>query len=104
MARVFGEPIYFSATIPETVRNLNGAVSFVKFLLSSNGERILKTQGLNYLKPVVEGDIEKENKLTCHLNRCIASEYTKSQTHQDYLMGFYEEFLPLINENAQSQS
>ncbi|HEY6668328.1 MAG TPA: hypothetical protein VI033_04160, partial [Candidatus Nitrosopolaris sp.] len=54
-----GEPIYFSATIPETVRNLNGAVSFVKFLLSSNGERILKTQGLNYLKPVLEGDIEK---------------------------------------------
>jgi molybdate/tungstate transport system substrate-binding protein len=57
--RVFGEPIYFSATIPESVRNLNGAVSFVKFLLSSNGERILKTQGLNYLKPVLEGDIEK---------------------------------------------
>jgi molybdate/tungstate transport system substrate-binding protein len=56
---VFGEPIYFSATIPETVRNLNGAVYFIKFLLSSNGERILKAQGLNYLKPVIEGDIEK---------------------------------------------
>jgi molybdate/tungstate transport system substrate-binding protein len=57
--RVFGEPIYFSATIPETAKKLNGAVSFVKFLLSSNGERILKTQGLNYLKPVIEEDIEK---------------------------------------------
>jgi molybdate/tungstate transport system substrate-binding protein len=57
--RVFGGPIYFSATIPGTAKNLNGAVAFVKFLLSSNGERILKTQGLNYLKPVLEGDIEK---------------------------------------------
>jgi molybdate/tungstate transport system substrate-binding protein len=57
--RVFGGPIYFSATISGTAKNLNGAVAFVKFLLSSNGERILKTQGLNYLKPVLEGDIEK---------------------------------------------
>jgi molybdate/tungstate transport system substrate-binding protein len=57
--RVLGEPIYFSATIPETAKNLNGAVAFVKFLLSSNGEHILKTQGLNYLKPGIEGDIEK---------------------------------------------
>ena len=56
---VFGEPVYFSITIPESVKNLNGAVSFLKFLLSSNGERILKTQGLNYLKPLIEGDIEK---------------------------------------------
>jgi molybdate/tungstate transport system substrate-binding protein len=56
---IFGEPVYFSITIPESVKNLNGAVSFLKFLLSSNGERILKTQGLNYLKPLFEGDIEK---------------------------------------------
>ena len=56
---VFGEPVYFSITIPKSVKNLNGAVSFLKFLLSSNGERILKTQGLNYLKPLIEGDIEK---------------------------------------------
>ena len=48
---VFGEPIYFSITIPESVKNPDGAMSFVKFLLSSKGERILETQGLNYLKP-----------------------------------------------------
>jgi hypothetical protein len=48
---VFGEPIYFSVTIPETVKNLDGAISFVNFLLSTKGEGILESQGLNYIKP-----------------------------------------------------
>jgi molybdate/tungstate transport system substrate-binding protein len=57
---VYGEPIYFSATIPEaTVDNLAGAVSFVTFLLSADGERILESQGLNYIKPVAEGKVDK---------------------------------------------
>jgi ABC-type molybdate transport system, periplasmic component len=56
---VFGEPIYFSVTIPETVKNLSGAISFVNFLLSTKGERILKSQGLNYIKPVIEGKTDK---------------------------------------------
>jgi molybdate/tungstate transport system substrate-binding protein len=55
----FGEPIYFSFTIPETVKNLNGAISFVGFLLSTKGEDILENQGLNYVKPIVEGNTEK---------------------------------------------
>ena len=46
---VYGEPIYFSITIPEVkVSNLNGAVAFVTYLLSADGERILQSQGLLY--------------------------------------------------------
>jgi molybdate/tungstate transport system substrate-binding protein len=57
---VYGEPIYFSVTIPEmTVSNLNGAISFVRFLLSTDGEHILQSQGLNYIKPTTEGKVDK---------------------------------------------
>jgi molybdate/tungstate transport system substrate-binding protein len=57
---VHGEPIYFSLTIPEaTVSNLNGAISFVMFLLSTDGEHVLRSQGLNYIKPIAEGKVDK---------------------------------------------
>jgi molybdate/tungstate transport system substrate-binding protein len=56
---VFGEPIYFSFTIPETVKNLDGAISFVNFLLSTKSEHILESQGLNSIKPVIEGKADK---------------------------------------------
>ena len=57
---VYGEPIYFSLTIPQaTVSNLAGAVSFVTFLLSSEGERILQSQGLDYIKPIAQGRVDK---------------------------------------------
>lgn len=56
---VFGEPIYFSFTIPNTVKNIDGAVSFARFVLSYEGENILEDEGLNYIKPVVEGNIEE---------------------------------------------
>jgi molybdate/tungstate transport system substrate-binding protein len=56
---VFGEPIYFSVTIPETVKNLDGDISFVNFLLSTKGEGILESQGLNYIKPVIERKTDK---------------------------------------------
>jgi molybdate/tungstate transport system substrate-binding protein len=57
---VYGEPIYFSATIPEiTVDNLAGAISFIGFLLSTSGEHILQNQGLNYIKPIIEGQVDK---------------------------------------------
>jgi hypothetical protein len=55
---VYGEPIYFSITIPEVkVSNLNGAVSFVTYLLYADGEHILQSQGLNYIKPTAEGKV-----------------------------------------------
>ena len=57
---VYGEPIYFSITIPEVkVSNLNGAVAFVTYLLSADGERILQSQGLNYIKPTAEGKVDR---------------------------------------------
>jgi len=57
---VYGEPIYFSVSIPEaTVNNLSGAISFVRFLLSTDGEHILQSQGLDYIKPTIEGKVDK---------------------------------------------
>jgi molybdate/tungstate transport system substrate-binding protein len=54
---VYGEPIYFSFTIPNTVKNVDGAISFGDFVLSSRGKSILQDQGLNSIKPVLEGEI-----------------------------------------------
>src|ERR687896_2139728 len=56
---VFGEPISFSVTIPEVVKNPDGAISFIIFLISTKGQSILESQGLNYIKPVIEGNIDK---------------------------------------------
>ena len=56
---VFGEPIYFSFTIPIAVKNIDGAASFATFILSTKEESILEEQGLNVIKPVVEGNVEK---------------------------------------------
>jgi len=56
---VFGEPIYFSFTIPTTVKNLNGAISFGDFILSANGKSILQEEGLNPIKPIPEGNTAK---------------------------------------------
>jgi molybdate/tungstate transport system substrate-binding protein len=56
---VFGEPIYLSLTIPSTVKNLDGAISFCNFILSTNGKNILKDQGLNPVKSIAEGDLER---------------------------------------------
>jgi molybdate/tungstate transport system substrate-binding protein len=56
---IYGEPIYFSFTIPTTVKNLEGAISFGGFLLSKSGIDILKDQGLNPIKPVLEGDMTR---------------------------------------------
>ncbi|MGH9977975.1 MAG: substrate-binding domain-containing protein, partial [Nitrososphaeraceae archaeon] len=56
---VLGEPIYFSFAIPNTAKNLDGAISFATFILSTNGENILEEDGLNFIKPVAEGNVEK---------------------------------------------
>ena len=57
---VFGEPIYFAVTIPKTVNNLDGAISFVEFMLSTKGEDLLEKQGLKYIKPaIIQGKVEK---------------------------------------------
>jgi molybdate/tungstate transport system substrate-binding protein len=56
---VYGEPIYFSFTIPSTVTNIDGAVAFGNYILSSNAKDILNDQGLNPIKPHIEGDAAK---------------------------------------------
>ena len=55
----YGQPIYFSISIPDTNKNIEAATSFTNFVLSTNiGKRILESQGLNYLKkPIIEGDV-----------------------------------------------
>jgi molybdate/tungstate transport system substrate-binding protein len=57
---IYGEPVYFAVTIPRTVKNSDGAISFVKFLLSADGQHILQSQGLNHIqKPIFEGNMDK---------------------------------------------
>jgi molybdate/tungstate transport system substrate-binding protein len=56
---ITGNTITFSVTIPETSRHMDGAIAFVKFLLSEKGMDLLEKDGLNPIKPTVEGDAEK---------------------------------------------
>jgi len=53
---ISGNPIFFSFTIPNTVENIEGAMSFAKFLLSENGKKILEKVGLNPIGPIIQGD------------------------------------------------
>ncbi|HEY7109678.1 MAG TPA: extracellular solute-binding protein [Nitrososphaeraceae archaeon] len=53
---IFGHPIYFSYTIPTTVRNMDGAISFGNFLTSPQGKAVLEKVGLNPINATVEGD------------------------------------------------
>ncbi|MBA3750907.1 MAG: substrate-binding domain-containing protein [Nitrosopumilus sp.] len=56
---IYGEPIYFSITIPQTVKNLDGAISFVNFIISKNGSQILENQGFNSINTTSEGNTDK---------------------------------------------
>lgn len=57
---IFGEPIYFSVTVPEaTVSNLAGAISFVTYLLSNDSQHILEAKRLNHIKPIAEGKLDR---------------------------------------------
>lgn len=53
---IHGKPIFFSYTIPDTVKNIKGAISFAKYLISPAGKTILSSVGLNPIKPIVGGD------------------------------------------------
>ena len=53
---IYGNSIIFSFTIPNTVENIEGAISFVKFLLSENGKKMLEQDGLSPIKPILQGD------------------------------------------------
>jgi molybdate/tungstate transport system substrate-binding protein len=54
-----GDTIDFSLTIPQTSKNIGGSIAFVRFLLSEKGMDILKAYGMNPIKSVGEGQVEK---------------------------------------------
>ena len=53
---IYGEPVDFSITIPKTVKNMDGAISFVNFVISKNGSQLLESQGLNPINITAEGN------------------------------------------------
>jgi molybdate/tungstate transport system substrate-binding protein len=50
----FGKPIVFDITIPNTARNTEGAIQFVKFLFSDQGKKIFDNDGFKLL-PLTAG-------------------------------------------------
>jgi molybdate/tungstate transport system substrate-binding protein len=54
---IYGEPVFFSVTIPNTAKNLDGAISFVNFILSKNGSQLLDHQGLRPINATHYGDL-----------------------------------------------
>ena len=56
---IYGEPVEFAITIPKTVKNMDGAISFVNFVISKNGSQLLESQGLNPINLTSEGNTSK---------------------------------------------
>jgi molybdate/tungstate transport system substrate-binding protein len=56
---IYGEPVFFSITIPQSVKNKDGATSFVSFIISKNGSQILENQGLHPIITIPKGDTDK---------------------------------------------
>ena len=52
----FGKPIVFDVTIPNAVRNTEGAIQFVKFLFSNQGKKIFQNDGFSLLLPTAGGN------------------------------------------------
>ena len=52
----FGKPIVFDVTIPNTVRNTEGAIQFVKFLFSNQGKKVFQNDGFSLLLPIAGGN------------------------------------------------
>jgi molybdate/tungstate transport system substrate-binding protein len=52
----FGKPIVFDVTIPNNVRNTEGAIQFVKFLFSNQGKKIFQDDGFSLLLPTAGGN------------------------------------------------
>lgn len=51
-----GSPIYYTVTIPRTVKNEAGAVAFVKFVLGRRARALSSGEGLLPVKPTIHGD------------------------------------------------
>ena len=82
---VNGEPIYFSFTIPTIVKNLDGATAFGDFILSTSGKNILKDQGLNPIKPIIEGEVAK---VPSSLRSIVEEENSTAPLFQDQYQSY----------------
>lgn len=51
-----GSPILYTATVPGTATNIQGAQAFVQYLLSRDGQALLAREGLLSTPPLVGGD------------------------------------------------
>lgn len=54
---IYGEPIVFALTIPSTVKNIDGAINFIEFILSSEAQSILQQNGFGKISFTLSGDI-----------------------------------------------
>lgn len=53
-----GKPMVYSITIPSTAKDIKGAKLFVKFILSSEGQKIMKENGQPSINPaIITGDV-----------------------------------------------
>ncbi|HYO05769.1 MAG TPA: extracellular solute-binding protein [Phototrophicaceae bacterium] len=66
---IYGEPIYFSITIPKKAKNIDSAISFVEFILSENGSQILENQGIRSVDLMYDGNMEK---MPPHIRKVIS--------------------------------
>jgi molybdate/tungstate transport system substrate-binding protein len=55
---IIGNPIFFTYTIPTTVRNMDGAIALANYLISPQGKIVLSQVGLNPVKAAVQGDFK----------------------------------------------
>jgi ABC-type molybdate transport system substrate-binding protein len=51
-----GAPVIYTVTIPSTVKNKDGAIAFVNYLLSSQGQNIFTQSGLSTTPIQASGD------------------------------------------------
>ncbi|MFW6304508.1 MAG: tungstate ABC transporter substrate-binding protein WtpA [Candidatus Saliniplasma sp.] len=56
---VFGEPIVYGITIPETVRNRKGARLFIEFLLSEEGKEVMEDMGQEPIDPALTDNLDR---------------------------------------------
>ncbi len=58
---IVGAPIVYGVTIPNTAANVDGAISFIKLLLSGTGEKVFEEYGQPFLKkPMYIGSVPGE--------------------------------------------
>jgi len=68
-----GSPILFTITIPHTVRNLLGAVAFIRFLLSDQEQALFRHYGFRTVPVQVGGD---ESRVPVELRSVIQGRYS----------------------------